>query len=494
MLFNSISFLIFFPLVVVLFFSVPRRWQWILLLVASMYFYMAFVPWYILILLFLIVTDYCLGLAIQKTQNKRRRLWILIGSIVANLGTLFVFKYFNFFNENISLLAHAIGWNYSVGSLALILPIGLSFHVFQSLSYVIEVYRGNYPAERHLGIYALYVLFFPQLVAGPIERPQHLLPQLHGEKSFDAGRVMDGLTLMLWGFFKKLAVADQLAVVVDRVYGNVHSMPPAAILIAVVLFAFQLYCDFSGYSDIAVGAGRVLGFELMSNFNRPYSSTSIAEFWRRWHISLSNWLRDYLYMPLALSSRASSVAKVYVALFVTFTLIGLWHGAQWTFVMLGVTHGIYLIIGRASLAWRTKMLAFLGLTQYPRFLKMWRIVVVFGLVSVSWVFFRAPTLADAWHIIASLPAGLAQLFELAYMKHEILTEAVLGIPLVFVLVRVIAIYVTVKVERWAEVGLSLRDRFLSLPSAVRIIAYYGIVLWILFLGNVEAKTFIYFQF
>lgn len=494
MLFNSLSFLIFFPLVAVLFFSMPRRFQWALLLIASAYFYMAFVPWYILILLFLIITDYSLGLAMAKVKQQKYRRMFLIGSIVANLGVLFVFKYFNFFNENISILAQTIGWNYSVGSLALILPIGLSFHVFQSLSYVIEVYRGTHPAERHIGIYALYVLFFPQLVAGPIERPQHLLPQLHIQKSFDAERVMNGLTLMLWGFFKKLAVADQLAVIVDRVYGNLHNMPPSAILIAVVLFSFQLYCDFSGYSDIAVGSARVLGFELTKNFDRPYRSTSIAEFWRRWHISLSSWLREYLYVPLALSSRGSSVVKVYVALFITFTLIGLWHGAEWTFVMLGVIHGIYLIVGRMTLPGRERVQKFFGLTNHPLFLRALKITMVFGLVSISWIFFRAPTLADAWYIIASLPTGFIQFFDFSYMISEVLVPAIIGIPLVFLAVRLVALYGMAAVERWADQTDSLRVKFLSIPKGVRIAAYYIIILWILFLGNTEAKTFIYFQF
>jgi len=241
MLFNSLSFLIFFPVVAFLFFTLPRRFQWVLLLVASAYFYMAFVPWYILILLFLIVADYSFGRIIEKEEGKRRKMF-LIASIICNLGTLFLFKYFNFFNDNIAELAQFIGWNYSIESLKLALPIGLSFHVFQSLSYVIEVYRGKQVAEKHLGIYALYVLFFPQLVAGPIERPQQLLPQLHLKHAFDYERVMSGLTLMLWGFFKKLVIADQLAVIVDHVYGNLPQASEAAIVIAVILFAFQLYC------------------------------------------------------------------------------------------------------------------------------------------------------------------------------------------------------------------------------------------------------------
>lgn len=493
MLFNSPEFLIFFPVVVVLFFLTPRRYQWVLLLFASAYFYMAFVPWYILILFFLIILDYSLGRAMEEQEGIRRKL-LLIASIFGNLGILFVFKYFNFFNANVTLLAHAIGWNYSIDSLKLILPIGLSFHVFQSLSYVIEVYRGKYAAEKHLGVYALYVLFFPQLVAGPIERPQHLLPQLHLGHAFDYERMMDGLTLMLWGFFKKLVIADQLALIVDQVYGNLYSMSPAAIMIAVILFAYQLYCDFSGYSDIAVGAARVLGFELTRNFNRPYASRSIAEFWRRWHISLSNWLRDYLFFPLAIQWRAWGRAGSYAATFITFVLIGLWHGAAWTFVGLGAIHGAYLVFGQMTKTICERVVMFLGFMRYPKIHHLWQIIMTFTLVALSWVFFRAQSLHDVWYIFSNIPSGFVQLGDSAYVMDQLFTPMVLGISLPFFAFRMLAI-VFMEVAEWkTSTYASPRAYLLQQSFPIRLSAYYLVGMWIFLLGYFATKSFIYFQF
>ena len=300
MLFNSINFLIFFAIVVALYYVIPKSWRWVLLLVASCYFYMAFIPAYILILFYLVVIDYVMGRLIERTEGGWRKRFLII-SIIANVGTLFFFKYFNFFNANAAYLAGVIHWNYPLWILQIALPLGLSFHTFQSLSYVIEVYKKRYPAERHLGIYALYVMFFPQLVAGPIERPQQLLPQLHSLGDFNEARITDGLRIMLWGFFKKVVVADTLGSVVDSIYGNLHTVSGASLALVMVAFALQLYGDFSGYSDIARGTAKVFGVDLVNNFNLPYFSRSITDFWRRWHISLSSWFRDYFYQPLAFS-------------------------------------------------------------------------------------------------------------------------------------------------------------------------------------------------
>ncbi|MDO8521035.1 MAG: MBOAT family O-acyltransferase [bacterium] len=454
---------------------------------------MAFVPWYILILLFLILLDYSLGRAMERKEGARRKL-LLIASIVGNLGILFVFKYFNFFNANIAILADAIDWNYSIESLKLILPIGLSFHVFQSLSYVIEVYRKNFKAERHIGVYALYVLFFPQLVAGPIERPQRLLPQLHLEHSFDRERVMDGLTLMLWGFFKKLVIADQLAIVVNQVYGNLYEMSPLVIVIAVILFMYQLYCDFSGYSDIAVGSARVLGFELMRNFERPFSSVTIAEFWRRWHISLSSWLRDYLFFPLAVHWRRWGRTGSYTATIVTFVLIGFWHGAAWTFVGLGLMHGLYLVFGQMTKEKREGVATLIGFVRYPKIRRMWQIVVTFTLVTVSCVFFRARSLEDVWYIFSILPSGLLQFGDWSYVTSQLFTPAVLGITLPFFTLRMLAIVFMEVVEWYTRTPSSLRVRLLALPFGARLSLYYVVLIWIFLLGSFGSQSFIYFQF
>jgi D-alanyl-lipoteichoic acid acyltransferase DltB (MBOAT superfamily) len=264
MLFNTLGFLVFFPLVFTLYWLLPGRFRPYLLLAASCYFYMAFVPQYILILFFLITIDFFLGKEIAKNTSHKHFLFIL--SIISNVGVLFVFKYFNFFNENVALLAHALHWNYSLDALSLILPLGLSFHIFQSLGYIIEVYKGKYPAERNYLTYALYVMFFPQLVAGPIERPAHLLPQLHATQKFDYERVLSGFRLMLWGFFKKVVIANRLAVLVEYIYSHMAQMDASVVLIAVIAFSIQLYADFSGYSDIAVGSARMLGIDLTQNF------------------------------------------------------------------------------------------------------------------------------------------------------------------------------------------------------------------------------------
>jgi D-alanyl-lipoteichoic acid acyltransferase DltB (MBOAT superfamily) len=345
MSFASISFVIFFPVVVALYYICPARFRWALLLAASCYFYMAFIPQYILILFAIIIIDFVAAQQISTRTGHSRRLFLLV-SILSNVGILFVFKYFNFFNANFAALAHALHWNYSIGALALILPLGLSFHTFQSLSYIIEVYRGNYPPERHLGKYALYVMFFPQLIAGPIERPGHLLPQLKTPISFDVNKIYSGLRLMLWGFFKKVVVADRLAIAVDYVWHHTATVPGPGILAAMVFFSFQLYADFSGYSDIARGSARVLGIEVMANFNRPYFSASVAEFWRRWHISLSGWFRDYVYIPLG-GNRVVRW-KQYRNTLIVFLIVGVWHGAGWTFVMMGFIFGFYICIGLAT--------------------------------------------------------------------------------------------------------------------------------------------------
>jgi len=389
MLFNSFEFIcIFFPLVTGLYFLLPHRWRWLLLLVASCWFYMTFVPVYILILAFTIGVDYFAGIWIEQSEGRRRKL-LLTASILANVGVLAFFKYFNFLNESIAEVVRGLGFHYGVPDLGIILPIGLSFHTFQSLSYTIEVYRRNHPAERRLGIFALYVMFYPQLVAGPIERPQALLPQFHARRRFNADDFQYGLTRMAFGFFKKVVVADRLAPYVDAVYADIPGSNGLTILVATVFFAVQIYCDFSGYSDIAIGAARVMGFRLMENFRRPYLSTSVSEFWSRWHISLSSWFRDYLYIPLG----GNRVVKWrwYYNLFIVFLVSGLWHGANWTYVIWGGLHGTYLV---AALVLRPATDR-LGRALPGLLTRAFGLLSTFTLVTLAWVFFRATTAGDA---------------------------------------------------------------------------------------------------
>lgn len=407
MTFNSIQFLVFFPCVVFVYYILPYRWRWGWLLLASCYFYMAFIPGYILILFLLIGIDYTAAILIERTRGYRRKL-LLYGSILATCSVLFIFKYFNFFNANLSELARLMHWNYPVPHLSLILPLGLSFHTFQSLSYVVEVYRGNWKAERHFGIYALYVMFFPQLVSGPIERPGHMLPQLREHHDFDYARVTDGLKLMLWGMFQKVVIADHLAIVVNQVYNTPSDYQGLIFVIATVFFAFQIYCDFSGYSDIAIGAAMVLGIQLTANFKHPYFAVSIAEFWRRWHISLSTWFRDYVYIPLG--GNRVSFHRWQFNIFIAFLLSGLWHGANETFVLWGALHGFYYLFSSGTKKGREEMILWLGLNCWPGLHRVLQSVVTFGLVCFAWIFFRANSFYDAVYIIRHLASGWNQPF------------------------------------------------------------------------------------
>jgi len=360
---------------------------------------MAFIPVYILILGFTIVIDYFAGIALENSTGKKRK-YYLIASLIANIGVLAIFKYYNFLNDNLSVLLNSLGYHNSIPALGILLPIGLSFHTFQAMSYTIEVYRGNQKAERHFGIYSLYVMFYPQLVAGPIERPQNLLHQFYEKHYFDVQRVASGLKLMLWGLFIKLVIADRLAMYVNVVYNNPAKHSGISLLVATVFFAIQIYCDFSGYSNIAIGAARVMGFNLMANFKRPYFATSIAEFWQRWHISLSTWFKDYLY--ISLGGNRVSIPRWYFNLFFVFLLSGIWHGANWTFIIWGALNGFYLVFAIATANWRKKLDQLFYLDRLPRFNKVLQIVITFFLICLAWVFFRANSTSDAFLIVKKI--------------------------------------------------------------------------------------------
>ena len=325
MVFNSIEFLIFLPIVVALFYVLPQKARWLMLLAASCVFYMWFVPKYILILLVTIVVDYAAGILMERYADQpRKKKTFFIVSIVSTLTVLLIFKYLNFLTENLAQLCASLGKETHLVT-HIILPIGLSFHTFQSMSYVIEVYRGHQKAERHFGYYALYVMFFPQLVTGPIERPANLLRQLHEEKKFDYENISKGMRLILFGFFIKMVVADHLGEYVDEVYGHLDEYNSWSVWGCMFFYSFQIYCDFFGYSTIALGSAKLMGFDITDNFKSPYLSKNIAEFWHRWHISLSTWFRDYVYIPLG-GSRVKFGRWMFNIL-VVFVLSGIWHGA-----------------------------------------------------------------------------------------------------------------------------------------------------------------------
>ena len=478
MLFNSFQFLIFFPVVTILYFLLPHKLRWLHLLIASCIFYTAFIPVYILILIFTIIIDYIAGILIENAQGSRRKTFLLI-SIIANVGVLAIFKYFNFFVDNVNSILSAFHittqplpfWN-------IILPIGLSFHTFQAMSYTIEVYRGNQKAEKHFGIYALYVMFYPQLVAGPIERPQNLLHQFHEKHYFDNDRVVKGLRLMLWGLFMKVVIADRLATYVNPVYGNVSQHNGTSLLLATFFFCLQIYCDFAGYSYVAIGSAKVMGIDLMTNFRRPYFSRNIAEFWSRWHMSLSTWFRDYVYIPLG-GNRVKK-SRWYFNLFIVFLISGFWHGADWKFVIWGALHGFYLVFALVTLRLRNNFNHKSGLTKIPRLLHFLQILVTFILCGFAWIFFRANSLDDALLIINKIAFDHGPLF--SGNNPAVLPYCALGI--------LILAFVDFKTEYFS-------GRFLLFYNKnvyVRYLSYIFIILTLLLIGVFDSGQFIYFQF
>lgn len=453
---------------------------------------MAFIPVYILILALTIVVDYIAGMWLENAEGTKKKaiLWV---SLLTTVLILFVFKYFNFFAWNVTHAAQFLGWNYSLHALEIILPIGLSFHTFQSMSYVIEVYRGKQKAERHFGIYSLYVMFYPQLVAGPIERPQNLLHQFWEPKQFNYDDVTAGLRLMAAGLFRKIVIADNLAQLVNHVYAKPGDQSPAALLVATVFFAFQIYCDFSGYSAMAIGAARVMGFRLMSNFERPYLSQTISEFWTRWHISLSTWFKDYVYIPLG----GSRVGKFrhWSNLMIVFLISGIWHGSNWTYIIWGGLHGSFLILEQWTKGLRADLGRITGLANKPRVSAVLNTIYVFILVDISWVFFRATSLSDALHITASLPLGLWQLVT-NIASPDGMRDLLGGLGMqegrfLFCVGLILAMLAVEVIQNKLDWEKSLLAR----PVWQRWAVYYAALLMMVFASSLNnGQSFIYFQF
>lgn len=445
---------------------------------------MAFIPIYILILGFTIVVDYFAGIIIENAEGKQRKLFLLF-SLIANIGVLAVFKYYNFLNQNFSFLLHGFGLKSPLPFLLILLPIGLSFHTFQAMSYTIEVYRGKQTAERHFGIYALYVMFYPQLVAGPIERPQHLLHQFREKHVFDYERVTSGLRLMAWGLFKKVVIADRLAIVVDNVYDNPFHHNSLSLVIATVFFAFQIFCDFSGYSDMAIGAARIMGFKLITNFNKTYQSKNVQEFWKRWHISLSSWFKDYLY--ISLGGNRVTIPRWYLNLFIVFLISGLWHGANWTFVIWGALHGFYLIFTIITKKVRERLNNILNFEKIP----IISVLTTFVFVDFAWIFFRSKNFTTAFYIVKHIFIGIPELFK-NITKHQSVFEY-LGLAKIDLIFSAFLI-ILIETVHYIQTKINISERFLKTPIYVRWSVYYGFFLVILFMGKFENRQFIYFQF
>lgn len=389
MLFNSVSFAVFLPIIFIIYWIVPKKWQWFVILISSYYFYMCWEPQYVILIFVITAISYLMAWLIYKSsENLISKIYLFVGIAIC-LGILFVYKYYNFFVENLVGFSTIFGMSKPDFFIShLVIPVGISFYTFQAMSYMLDVYNRKINPETHFGKYAAYVAFFPQLVAGPIERTDHLLPQIKRGNVFDYDQAKCGIYLMVWGFYKKIVIADMIAFYVDKIYDNLHIYTGFALILASLMFTLQIYCDFSGYSDIAIGVAKLFGIDLMNNFKSPYFATSVKDFWRRWHISLSQWFRDYVYIPLG-GSRRGKIRKYY-NLFVTFLLSGLWHGASWTYVIWGGLHGVALIL-------EDILRSTVGKAKWVgnKCIIIARRAIVFVFCNVAWVFFRAASLNDA---------------------------------------------------------------------------------------------------
>jgi len=483
MLFNSIDFFYFLPIVFVLYWFVFKnnlKAQNILIVLASYVFYGAWDPRFLGLIIISSTVDFYLGQAIDNTQEQRRRKLYLMASLAVNLGILGFFKYYGFFVDSFVDLLNAFGLQAHKSTLNIILPVGISFYTFQTLSYTIDIYRRQFKPTKDPIAFFAFVAFFPQLVAGPIERASNLLPQFLKNRNFSAEYAISGLRLMLWGFFKKVVIADRLAEYVDIVYSTPGEFQGIPLIIATFFFALQIYCDFSGYSDIAIGVARLFGFDLMTNFRTPYFATSLRDFWQRWHISLSTWFRDYVYIPLG-GNRVGDMRKIY-NLMITFLVSGLWHGANWTFVIWGGIHGLILSI--ETLFRKSKPFDIV-----PNLIKG---LFIFTIVCLAWVFFRANNVADAFLIFKNTFSGLGtQLTDPVALENALRAfipslQEFKNVAISLILFGVVEVFLYNKsfhqlIDKW--------------KTPFRWGFYYLIVFWIMYFGAFNrAAQFIYFQF
>lgn len=485
MRFHSFEFLVFFPVVAIVFFVIPHKYRWIFLLGASYLFYMSWNPEYIVVLLAVTAIGYLSGQWLAWIKQPQVRRIILAGSLLAILGILFSFKYFDLSNRALHAVFNQLGIS---SGLYLVLPLGISFFTLQTISYIVDVYRGVATSERHSGIYALFIAFFPQLTAGPIARANQLLPQFRTAHAPDYERIVSGLLRMAWGFFKKLVIADRLALLVDPVYGDPAAYSGIPLILATYAFAFQIYCDFSGYADIALGGASVLGFKLQENFQQPYYSQSIPEFWRRWHITLYNWLRDYIFYPISRALHQRGVRSDHFLMLVlppmvTMLISGLWHGTSWTFVIWGGLHGVYLV---CSVLWsRMKGGANLSITLPALAVRWMKIFATFNLVSFAWIFFRAESLSGAVYIVQHLFVNMqisASLFSIVPGGWYEWGIALAGILLM-------------EIVHWLQRhNENLRDVIRRQPVILRWSVYYMLILIIFMLGKLGNAEFIYAGF
>lgn len=478
MLFNSIHFLVFFPILVFVYYKVEQKSRWLVLLLASYYFYISWEPAYILLIIFSTVIDYFVGKQIFKTALKTRKNILIMLSLSLNLGFLFFFKYYNFISDTLNFFFEYLSISYRIGHLNYLLPVGISFYTFQTLSYSLDIRRGLLEPETHFGKFALFVSFFPQLVAGPIERAKDLLPQLNNPKQLNYNNIRVGFVLILWGFFQKLFIADRLALYVNPVFDNIEDFSGTRLWVASYFFAFQIYCDFAGYTNIARGCAKVLGITLSINFKQPYLSSSISEFWRKWHITLSSWFKDYVYIPLG--GKKVKASRHFLNLMLVFLVSGLWHGANWTFVVWGGVHGLLIVLETL----KRRRINF----KFPHIIN---VLFTFHIAVIAWVFFRSESLNKAILFFQKMfQFRLDNLTQIGFFKIGLYDIKEIDIFLSFISILILISVGLIEKFRNERI----ESLILNQKKYLRWFIYYFLLFSILELGVFQSQQFIYFQF
>lgn len=497
MTFNSFQYLIYFPILLLIYYSISQKFRVIFLLISSYYFYYCWKPEYVILLVIFTLSDYLLAIEIEKSDSAKKRRIILFISLFLNIGALFLFKYITFFSNSLKIFFSQLNIFINIPSIKLLAPVGISYFTFKKISYIIDVYRKTQKPENHFGKFALYVSFFPAIASGPIDRARKLIHQFNKNIIFNYDNVTNGLKLITWGLFKKVVIADRLAILVNQVFNNSNDYKGLPLIIAIYFYSFQIYLDFSGYIDIARGSAKMLGLNLIKNFDRPYFSHSIGEFWKRWHISLSTWLRDYLFLPISYYvMRKINVEKIMfiridsfaysVGIIITWFLAGLWHGAGWTFIIWGLLHSTYLVFSHFTRKQRRKYRRKFQLQKkYPQLFKLFQICITFHLVSFAWIFFRANNLQDALYIIKNLFTNLC------FQNYKLYNFSLSKFDFAISIMSIIFFIIIELFQGHKSIIRSLSQK----PILFRWILYYLFVIFIILFGvyNTDAK-FIYFQF
>ncbi|NLZ49295.1 MAG: MBOAT family protein [Clostridiales bacterium] len=495
MLFDSIKYLIFFPTVTIVYFLLPQKIQWLWLLTVSYFFYMLWNPKYAILLAFTTFTTYFCGILIdsaKKIESKNKvkitQKIVLSAGLILNLGSLFLFKYYNFFSNTLRRALSLLNISINIHSFDYLLPVGISFYTLQAISYIIDVYREDVKVEKHLGKYALFVSFFPTLLSGPIEKSKDFIDQLDEKHSFHYDRIKSGLYIIFWGLFKKLMIADRIAILVNEVYNNPNNHKGLEIILATVLYGIQIYCDFSSYTDMARGSAEILGFRLINNFHQPYFSKSIKEFWRNWHISLSTWFRDYLYFPLG-GSRKGKI-RTYINLMIVFIVSGLWHGSAFTFIIWGALHGLYQVVGKIIEKPKNAIINKLHIRTEVFSYRLVKVLITFILVDFAWLFFRANSLSDALLLIKNS----------FYFNPWIFTDGSLyklgldGKDFTIALVSIEIVFIVDLLQRRKDVKLLLFNQNLIFRWMIYIVFVVGLLIFGVYGPAYSQQQFIYMQF